>query len=127
MAKSEFISTVEAAQVIGVHRCTVSEMIRDGRLKCVDVAQNCKRIRTEDARAMRRQRMRLGLLKDVFNRFSAAEYAGVTTRQIDRWRASGLASTTDGRNVSIKKSDLDRYMKSLSSAATTDAAHEAQP
>lgn len=40
MIENEFISTIEAAQILGVSRVTVFNMVKDGRLKAKKVGRN---------------------------------------------------------------------------------------
>lgn len=54
--KKEYVNTVEAARILDVNRCTISAMLGDGRLKCVEIAPNCKRIRLSDLRTLQRSR-----------------------------------------------------------------------
>jgi excisionase family DNA binding protein len=45
-------------------------------------------------------------------RGEAADYAGISTRTIDKWRLDGLPFSLVGGTIFIHRDDLDKYIRS---------------
>ena len=48
------LSVAEAAELLGLHRCTVWRVIRAGRLKKIELFPGCTRLRRADVEALAR-------------------------------------------------------------------------